>query len=274
MDYSEIDFDKELEAGKKTYDEKLGKWWQSRSKTEYHKKAYKDVVKFIRSRIKQEPGLIIDYACGAGNIMEELASVFPDSKLMGLDGSDLLLKEAKKKLPKAEFVKTGLPNFSLPEGEADLVIFAFPNIVPDPDEQPYYDKHGYEDEGDTNMADYLSEAREPDPEDETVTEDSDDLYDTLLSNKVISRNIRKLLKKGGICIRVEYANDARDELTPLVQQRQAFEEGSFGGTEAEQIFLLEESKFFESKVIEDVFHQTKDKDDLEGGYFVTILKAI
>jgi len=273
-----VNFDKEFEKGPKTYDQHVGKWWNEQAKDKAHKEAYENIAKFAKRYVKH-PKLIVDFACGGGEILTKVQKQFPKSQLLGIDGSEKFLESAKKKVnsQKAHFVQSFLPNFSLPKGEADLIFFTFPNIVPDPDEQPYYDEHGYEDPSDDKVADYLAHAREEDPDDETVGDESEDLKDTLLSNKVISRNIRSLLKKGGYFIRVEYANAPRDELTELVEARTAFEEGSLEvikNKKPVQLFKKIKTQYFKSDVILDVYHQTQDETDKEGGYFITLLQAI
>ena len=273
-----VDFDKEFEKGPKTYDQHVGKWWNKRAQDEAHKAAYENIAKFAKRNIKHAK-IIVDFACGGGEILTEVQKQFSKSQLLGIDGSEKFLESAKRRVnsPHAHFVQSFLPNFSLPKGEADIVFFTFPNIVPDPDEQPYYDEHGYEDVKDNKVADYLANVLEDDPDEETVADEPEGLKDTLLSNKVVSRNIRSLLKKGGYFIRVEYANAPRDELTDLVEARTAFEEGSLEvikNKKPVQLFKKVKSQFFKSEVILDVYHQTQDETDKEGGYFVTLLQAI
>ncbi|MCS4537756.1 MAG: hypothetical protein HYY67_02700 [Thaumarchaeota archaeon] len=104
------------------------------------------------------------------------------------------------------------------------------------------------------------------------------LSDSLLRGKVVSRNLRGLLKKGGICVRVEYAKAERERLTELEQCRLAFEEGSLktsvNGRKAEKLFDFISSTYFQSKVMEDVYYQTKDETDRKGGYSITMVEAV
>ena len=123
-------------------------------------------------------------------------------------------------------IETNLPDFSLPRGQADVLLFVFPNIVPDPDlPDPEEEKDSHL-PNDRDVADYLALAREPDPEEETVGDDPETLCDSLITDNLIARNLRRLLKKGGVCVRADYANAPRNELTKLVRQRLAFQEGS------------------------------------------------
>ena len=124
--------------------------------------------------------------------------------------------------------KRSYPDFSLPGGKADALLFVFPNIVPP--EEPEEEDDDLHHTDDLAVAEYLAQAREPDPEEETVEDDEETLSDSLLTDHVISRNLRGLLKKGGVCVRADYANAPRNELTELVQQRLAFQEASSGRT--------------------------------------------
>jgi SAM-dependent methyltransferase len=284
MDYREIDFDGELEAGSETYNQALGKWWLQRSSDTAHAYAYRKIAEHIHASLPSAPTRIIDYACGAGPMLRRLYRLYPQSHLLGIDGSTFLLEQARERLQRlgqnwqerVELIETHLPDFSLPAARADLCLFIFPNIVPDPEEDVEEEYEFWPD--DLAAAEYLSKARESDPEEETVKDDPETVYDSLLTDNVIARNLRSLLRKGGVCVRADYSNAAREELTQLVRERLAFEEGSLGvsvdGHRAKQFFERVDCFYCRSTVLEDVYHQTKDEDDKEGGYFVTILKAL
>ena len=284
MDYREIDFDEELETGAETYNQALGKWWLQQSSDKAHAHAYRMIVQHIQSFLPSPPRRVVDYACGAGHMLRRLYGLYPKSQFLGLDGSVFLLEQAGERLQalekdwqgRVELIETRLPNFDLPAGRADLCLFIFPNIVPDPEED-VEEEHEFL-LGDLAAAEYLSIAREPDPEEETVEDDPETVYDSLLTDNLIASNLRSLLHKGGFCVRADYSNAARDELTQLVQRRLAFEEGSLGvsvnGHRAKQYFKLVSCFYFRSKVLEDVYHQTRDEDDKEGGYLITTLRAL
>ncbi len=284
MDYRKIDFDEELETGSETYNQALGKWWLQQSGDKAHAHAYRKIGQHIEAFFPSPPRRIVDFACGAGHMLGRLYRLYPKSQLLGLDGSEFLLEQAGERLQalekdwqgRVELIETRLPNFDLPAGRADLCLFIFPNIVPDP-EDDVEDEHEFL-VGDLAAAEYLSIAREPDPEEETVEDDPETLYDALLSDNFIASNLRTLLHKGGFCVRADYSNAARDDLTQLVQRRLAFEEGSLGvsvnGHRAKQYFKLVDCFYCESTVLEDVYHQTQDEADKEGGYLVTTLKAL
>jgi len=269
-----INFDDELDKGQESYNQVVGKWWLSQADDRSHKIAYKKIAQEIRLFCKHEPETILDFACGGGQLLAEVAKLFPKSKFIGVDGSHKMLEKAKERLPQATFIETYLPDFKLKE-KADLVIFCFPNIAPGEDCEDFYNEHGYQHPDDAKVAKYLSEAKDPEEEE---TDDPEELYDDILTDKVISRNLRQLCKDGGMCVRVTYSNAKRADLSKLGQLRTDFEEGCLAlpvdGVKAEQLFSFEESIYKTSKVILDVYHQTEDEDDKTGGYFVSFLRAI
>ncbi|MFQ5876690.1 MAG: methyltransferase domain-containing protein [Acidobacteriota bacterium] len=284
--YKKIDFERELRFGSRAYDRVVGRWWLMRSLDRPHAYAYRKIALYARSAVRGTPGTIVDYGCGSGPLLARLARVFPRSRLLGIDGSALMLRLARERLrrlgPSVErrvtLVHTQLPDPTLRRGVADLVVYAFPQIVP-PRPARAGSAGGRAGAGsDAAVARVLASAREPDPEEETVTQDPESLFESLMEDREISRNIRRLLKRGATCVRVEYSNAARGELTELVRMRTAFEEGSLrrpvGGARAARLFRFARSSYFRSRVMEDVYHQTRDRSDREGGYFVSILRAV
>ncbi|MFP4380491.1 MAG: class I SAM-dependent methyltransferase [Candidatus Sumerlaeia bacterium] len=281
----DLDFEVELQHGGRTYDRGVGDWWLEQSNDLAHQKAYRHIAEYIRAQIPKTPNRIIDYACGAGNLLVHLCDVFPDSEIIGIDGSNKMIDTANERLAainpdwtdRVEFWESDLPNFELPDFQADLLIFCFPNICPDEDDQDYYDEHGAEHKSDKKVAKWLSKAREEDPDEETCFDKPSVVFTGLMDCKVVSRNIHQLLRPKGWCARIEYANSEWDELTKLVRMRQAFEQGFLGkkvnGRRPEKIFKKKSSRYFPSEVISDVYHQTGDESDLEGGYQINILKA-
>jgi len=286
--FKDLDFDKELLRGQKTYDRNVGQWWVHQNTNPSHQLAYKHVIRRLVNFYKNRkpPKIIVDYACGPGSLLWRLVKKFPNAKVIGIDGSAAMLEIADQalinkcpdELDRVELIESDLPNFQL-KVKADLVVFCFPNICPDPYDQPYYDEHGAKHKGDRKLAKALAKAREKDPDDETCFDKPKAVFDDIMDTKVISRNLRGLLKKKGCCVRVEYSNSAHEELTKLVQMRCTFGMGAlnrkFKGNKAEQIFKLLTSKYYISDVIEDVYHQTPDEDDGEpGGYHINYLKTL
>jgi hypothetical protein len=100
----------------------------------------------------------------------------------------------------------------------------------------------------------------------------------LMQARAISLNLRRILKQGGMCARIEYASMKRHELSPDELSMVCFEEGSLDqkidGKLSKQLFRLRASAYFRSRVLEDVYEQTGDERDRNGGYIITILEAI
>jgi len=285
MKWDEIDFIQELTLASNAYDGKVGRWWAQQTDDRSHANAYGNIANHVHSLLQKTPSLIIDYACGPGNLLLHLPELFPDSRFIGIDVSALMLEFTKKRLTRLDkyrsgqigLLKTELPDFSLPKGKANVVIFCFPQILWGSD-QERYDKNGYRHDGDTEVAKFLAASQKPNPKDRWISDDAQMLSDSLLRGKVVSRNLRGLLKKGGICVRVEYGKAEREKLTELEQYRLAFEEGSLdvsmNGKKAAKLFDIVSSTYFRSKVTEDVYYQTKDETDRKGGYSITMLEAM
>jgi methylase of polypeptide subunit release factors len=276
-----------LEKGRKAYDKVVGDWWRRQSHNRAHALAYRTIATFMSTlRLSARP-TILDYACGSGSMLIRLFRQFPKARLIGVDGSGVLLEQARRRLrrlnrnalDRVEFIETQLPDFTIKKGLADVVVFTFPQIVVHPDEQEHYDRHGYKHPADTVVGKALAKMREPEPEDEPPgNQGPESIFDELMTNRVIARSQRRLLKDGGLCVRVEYSNSNREGLTQLVQDRTAFEDGSleraYGGRKSEQFFKYLWSEYHRSRVIEDVYHQTRDKSDMEGGYMISVLRVI
>ncbi|HSQ41267.1 MAG TPA: class I SAM-dependent methyltransferase [Fibrobacteraceae bacterium] len=293
-----IDFDNLLSKGATTYDSVVGDWWQSRSLDAAHRKAYRHIAKATRNfceAISLHPKRALDYACGGGAFLAELRQTFPQILLVGLDGSQQLLQSCAQQhgdscelcLPSQAFekkggplrlVRTSLPNFRLPKARCDLVFLVFPNLVPDAKHLAEFNRNGYGNLRDNAVARMLARFREMDPEEETITTSPDELFDELMTARVFSRNLRRLVRPGGLLARVEYSQAPREQLTELTQWRNLFSEGALEspikGQKCEAIFRLLGADYRTSKVILDVYHQTGDPDDRRGGYMISFFQAI
>jgi SAM-dependent methyltransferase len=284
--YKKINFDREFVSGRKAYERVVGQWWHGRSTDAPHAHAYRRIAGYAHAAYRRSGGTVVDYACGSGNLMSRLVRQFHGGRFIGIDGSALMLRLARERLDRlgrrasrrVEFIHTELPDPTLPKGVADLVVYAFPNMLQRPGYEPQRARGNGRHRRDSQVARFLASAREPDPEDETTDETPDELYESLMADKAVARNIRRLLRRGGLCVRVEYSDALRTELTDLDQARTAFEEGSlarsFGGPKPEQLFRVVRSTYSRSRVIEDVYHQTRKLDDRLGGYMISVLQAI
>ncbi|MBZ5496536.1 MAG: class I SAM-dependent methyltransferase [Acidobacteriia bacterium] len=283
MNTEKIAFDHELSRGIVAYNEKVGLWWHRQSANSIHRYAYRNIADFIRSSFSRTPRVIVDYACGAGNLLSRLQERFPTSRLMGVDGSSFLLGMARKRLvrqgngasPHVTLVETLLPDFELPRAVADLVVFAFPNMVPCSAEENGNPCAHQLSRNDRVLARELADRRAP--ESAGAEDESEPICAALIRDRLVALNIRRLLNRGATCVRVEYGNVRREELPELELLRTEFEEGSLdhkvNGIVPDQWFRVVASCYYRSGVMEDVYHQSEDESDKAGGYFITVLRA-
>jgi SAM-dependent methyltransferase len=283
MERPDIHFDFELTRGVETYGGTLGKWWFQQASNAVHRYAYRKIADYIRASSSRSPRVLVDYACGSGHLLSRLSRRFPKSRLVGIDGSPLLLDLARQRIAsggrqissRISLVESHLPNLDLPGDMADLVVFAFPNIVPS-------GEHGdavaeqYLNADDQKAARRLAHVYHAENRDASETPEI--LYSDIMHDRVISLNLRHLLKRGGLCVRVEYCRIPREALSQLELIRTGMEDGSldnpYNGIRTDQWFRVLASSHFRSGVSEDVYHQSGDLEDRTGGYFITVLRAL
>jgi SAM-dependent methyltransferase len=295
-----VAFEKHFKKGHRSYDSQVGDWWDWRATDGPHRAAYRHVIdamqRYYRGK-KKTPRLLVDYACGGATFLTLLAQAFPKTRIVGLDGSKHMLRKAAERMeaqgfdaavvdaekafesqgPRIRLAQTRLPNFKLKQGLCDGVAFVFPNITAVAADQPYYDKHGYKNPKDVAVGRMLARFREMDPEDEVGEVDPDERFDGLMTERVVARHIRSLLRKGSPWFKVDYANATRSVLSELTQQRSLFSECALEvpikDKKSEVLFHYVKDEFKRSRVILDVYHQTRDPSDKTGGYFVTWFDA-
>jgi SAM-dependent methyltransferase len=260
-----------------------GNWWLERAADAPHQRAYRNIAAFVRNSFSQSPPLIVDYACGTGNLLALLGRCFPDSRLVGLDGSALLLDRAEELLSRLPgdvarrigLIETALPAETAPCRPAELVTYCFPNMMPSRDEEESCDTSLGLSDGERRIAEILLEKGATTGGRHLRVQES---WNPLAYNRSISRDLRGLLVRGGTCVRAEYATTRRHEWSALELQQVSFEEGSLesapGGARLKPWFRVLASAYFRSKVLEDVFQQTGDEQDRDGGYLITVLRAL
>jgi hypothetical protein len=261
----------DAEQGKKfSYSDEAARWWLRRSMDASHGRAYRNIADFIQASYRRHPKVIVDYACGGGNLLSLLSCRFPYSRLVGLDGSSFLLGQAlhgfsllpRSCISRISLIETMLPRPNFMPGRADLVIFCFPNMMPSSEEERARAGRLCLNRNDRAMAKFLA------PENPGALEWS----------RSISFNLRRLLVPSGICVRVEYATMNRHELSPAELLQVSYEEGSLDveveGRMPRQWFRVLASAYFRSRVLEDVYEQTGDERDRNGGYLITVLRAV
>ena len=268
-----------------SYDGNVGRWWMARAADAAHQRAYNRIAVFIRESTRRSPRLIADYACGPGDLLARLGREFPRARLTGLDGSSLLLEQARRKLSclqgggpqRMALIETPLPARGLLKGRADLAIYCFPNMMPTTSQEGGHFTESWLSERDREIANALATATDPLDEGDEAP-DPPAAKRMLEYNRGISKNLRQMLVRGGLCFRVEYAASRRHEWPPLELMQVCFEEGSLDmpvhGLKPRAWFRVLASVYFGSRVMEDVFQQTGDPRDRAGGFLITVLKAI
>jgi SAM-dependent methyltransferase len=281
-----VDFEKELRTNFRGYNTTLTRWWNIRACNKSHCIAYRNIANYVTTHVDLIPSLVIDYGCGTGRLLGEIAVRFVDTKFIGIDGSSAMLKTAKtylkNKAPdllnRIKLLKAPLPIRLLLGKRADLVTFTFPHILSnlyDLDLNSFLELLTY---GEIENAMILAEDKGMEEVSNEYSDEDPDLLQSLLVNRVISKNLRSLVKRGGYCLRVELANARREEFPEIFQKRFSFQEGSLDKSlsdqSVQQPFELVRSEYHRSKVMEDAYEQTGDESDRKGGYWISLLRAL
>jgi SAM-dependent methyltransferase len=281
-----VDFEKELRTNFRGYNTTLTRWWNIRACNKSHCIAYRNIANYVTTHVDLIPSLVIDYGCGTGRLLGEIAVRFVDTKFIGIDGSSAMLKTAKtylkNKAPdllnRIKLLKAPLPIRLLLGKRADLVTFTFPHILSnlyDLDLNSFLELLTY---SEIENAMILAEDKGMEEVSNEYNDEDPDLLQSLLVNRVISKNLRSLVKRGGYCLRVELANARREEFPEIFQKRFSFQEGSldksFADESLQQPFELVRSEYHRSKVMEDAYEQTGDESDRKGGYWISLLRAL
>jgi SAM-dependent methyltransferase len=281
-----VDFEKELRTNFRGYNTTLTRWWNIRACNKSHCIAYRNIANYVTTHVDLIPSLIIDYGCGTGRLLGEIAVRFVDTKFIGIDGSSAMLKTAKtylkNKAPdllnRIKLLKAPIPIRLLLRKRADLVTFTFPHILSnlyDLDLNSFLEHLTY---SEIENAVILAEDKGMEEVSNEYTEEDPDLLQSLLVNRVISKNLRSLVKRDGYCLRVELANAKREEFPEIFQKRFSFQEGSLDKSLSDQSiqqpFELVRSEYHRSKVMEDAYEQTGDESDRKGGYWISLLRAL
>jgi SAM-dependent methyltransferase len=248
----QVDFEKELRTNFTGYNIPLTRWWNIRACNKSHCNAYRNIANYVITQIDPVPSLVIDYGCGTGR--------------------------APNLLNRIKLLKAPLPSKLLLSKSADLVTFTFPHILSNLYNLDFNSFLEFLTFSEIEHAMILAEGRGVEDVSKEYTDEDPDLLQSLLVNRVISKNLRSLVKRGGYCVRVEYANARREEFSNVFQKRFSFQEGSLDNSlsnlKVQQLFELVRSEYHRSKVIEDTYEQTGDESDKKGGYWISLLKAL
>lgn len=91
----------------------------------FHLDMYDQYLERFVSRIELQGACILDVACGPGNVSAYLAKVRPDFKLVGIDLAEGMVKQARSRIPSAEFLIKDCRHIGELEHVFDAAAFAF-----------------------------------------------------------------------------------------------------------------------------------------------------
>jgi hypothetical protein len=174
-------------------------------------------------------------------------------------------------------IETPLPRRTGFGKPADLAVYCFPNMMPSSKKEESRGAGYFLSKRDQRIAESLAQSGEPCTNEEDIS-DSLAARHALEYGRCISQHLRHLLIPNGICVRVEYATTRRHEWSQEELLQVSFEEGSLNiavdGIKSRPWFRVLASAYFRSQVLDDVFEQTEDDRDKNGGYLITVLRAI
>lgn len=260
-------------------------WWSERAKDADHQQAYQRIAKYISKHCQKKAPRIIDFACGPGFLIKHLNEQMPKAQIVGIDESKQAIKAAKayhkialsaKARQQIEMKHMALPNFKHRLDLADVVVFSFPDFRADDEKKwiKHWSKHFPEDYAEAKYLRRHHKKAYPDSDHSPVSE--------LFIKRVAGRNIIDMCKPGGLIIRVEYSACKRGDCDEGFMEEMHFWEcikplhKTFVRKERKQLIYAKKlrSKFYRSDVIHDVYAQTGDDDDLDGGFFVTAYERV
>ena len=283
--------DSELGTASYDHDEFGGKWWLERAKNGSHKRAYKTIAEVAAEYATKPPKVIVDFACGPGFLLSQLAEVFPEATLIGIDESRIMLDAAREVLTerlgaeraaRIQLVRQALPAFKFDIPKADIVCFSFPDFREDDDGKAIRRlKKKFPDDWKWSkkvQVEIDAEAAEEDDEDPHDMGDEERLF----YDRCGMRSVRKLAKTGALMVRVDYAPGDLDTWADCYVTQFEWVCGCSvpPGKAKSRVHRREAlfSRFLgcayrKSKVMQDVYAQTKDEDDKVGGFAVSVFKA-
>lgn len=91
----------------------------------FHLDMYDPYLERFVKRIDSQGASVLDVACGPGNVSAYLAKVRPDLKLIGIDLAEGMVKQARLRVPSAEFLVKDCRHIGELEHVFDASAFAF-----------------------------------------------------------------------------------------------------------------------------------------------------
>lgn len=81
--------------------------------------------RLLKSAVSASPRCILDVACGTGDVMRLLSRELPESRIIGLDLSHNMLREAHQRHPSMGYVRANGIQTPFPSQEFDLITISF-----------------------------------------------------------------------------------------------------------------------------------------------------
>ena len=91
----------------------------------FHLEMYDQYLERFVKRIESQDASVLDVACGPGNVSAYLAKIRPDLKLVGVDLAEGMIKQARLRVPSAEFLVKDCRHIGELEQVFDASAFAF-----------------------------------------------------------------------------------------------------------------------------------------------------
>ncbi len=267
-----------MEAAHSGYEKILGRWWLGKADDDAHRAAYRHTAKWTRRKLEASPETILDYACGAGQLLKRLRKAFPDAALTGYDGAKKLLKKAHRRLPddpRLELVVKILPELTDPHPPVDLTVLCLPHLLPFDEGEGV---HAYADGRRTELR-AAREVVEALRREEFWERDEPIEWQVgnVIFERMVARHLRRLTRPGGHCVRVDYTEIRYEDVAPTYRDYLRFSQGncsSVHGVRVPRLFKQIAGTFRVSDIIDDVSDQTEDYDSEGGGYMVRLFRAV
>lgn len=91
----------------------------------FHLDTYDQYLEWFVKRIEPQGASVLDVACGPGNVSAYLAKARPDLELVGIDLAAGMVRQAKLRVPSAEFLVRDCRHLGELERAFDAAAFAF-----------------------------------------------------------------------------------------------------------------------------------------------------
>ncbi|MHC5068477.1 MAG: class I SAM-dependent methyltransferase, partial [Planctomycetota bacterium] len=256
-------------------------WWLQRSCDPIHRRAYRTIAN-AAANAAADAAIIIDYACGPGLLLAELARRFPHAHLIGLDESQAMLDTARivlgdrvglRRALAIELIRQPLPGPGLDLPSADLACFTFPDFRCRADGADLRALRQHYPTVARTSRRIHQRLRRLDRHDDLLADG-----ERLFLERAASQNLRDLLNDHGVVIRADYAPGGRSCWHDPHRDRHDWSAGHLGSDAAccpigdhHRLFTLRTGRFHRSRVIGDVHAQTGSGDDRQGGYLISVL---